>query len=160
MKTIKLETVLIALDYDPTAQKVAEMGYALAKSMKAKVILMHVITDIKYYSSMDYSPIMGYGGFMDMGQVQPDSIDGLVIASNQYLDKTKLHLGDSTIKTIVEQGNCAESIVMTAKKQHANIIVMGSHSKKWLENIIMGSITEKVLQETSIPLFIVPTKKK
>jgi nucleotide-binding universal stress UspA family protein len=35
---------------------------------------------------------------------------------------------------------------------------MGSHSRKWLENIVMGSVTEKVLHHTSIPLFIIPTK--
>ena len=38
MKTIKMKKVLIALDYNPTAQKVAETGYSLAKAMKAKVI--------------------------------------------------------------------------------------------------------------------------
>ncbi len=159
MKTIKLEKVLIALDYDPTAQKVAEMGFTLAKAMKAEVILMHVITDVMYYSSLDYSPIMGYGGFMEMDQVQLNSAEGLMKASNHFLDKTKHHLGDSTIKTLVGEGDCAESIQKAAKKLHANIIVMGSHSKKWLEDIIMGSVTEKVLHETSIPLFIVPTKK-
>jgi nucleotide-binding universal stress UspA family protein len=37
---------------------------------------------------------------------------------------------------------------------------MGSHSQKWLENIIMGSVTEKVLHHTSIPIFIIPTKQK
>jgi nucleotide-binding universal stress UspA family protein len=37
---------------------------------------------------------------------------------------------------------------------------MGSHSRKWLEKIVMGSVTEKVLNQTSIPLFIVPTKKQ
>ena len=42
----------------------------------------------------------------------------------------------------------------------ADIIVIGSHSRKWLENIVMGSVTEKVLNHTSVPLFIVPTKKQ
>lgn len=160
MKTIKLEKVLIALDYDPTAQKVAEMGFKLAKALKAEIILMHVITDVMYYSSLDYSPIMGYTGLMNLSQIELNNVDGLTKASNHFLDKTKHHLGDSTIKTIVEEGDCAESILIVAKKQHANIIVMGSHSKKWLENIIMGSVTEKVLHETTIPLFIVPTKKR
>jgi len=36
---------------------------------------------------------------------------------------------------------------------------MGSHSQKWLENIIMGSVTKEVLRKTTIPLFIIPTKK-
>ncbi len=47
-----------------------------------------------------------------------------------------------------------------AKEQHADIIVMGSHSRRWLENILMGGVTEKVLHHTTIPLFIVPTKPK
>jgi nucleotide-binding universal stress UspA family protein len=35
---------------------------------------------------------------------------------------------------------------------------MGSHSRRWLEKILMGSVTETVLHKTTIPLFIVPTK--
>jgi nucleotide-binding universal stress UspA family protein len=42
---------------------------------------------------------------------------------------------------------------------NADIVVLGSHSRKWLENVVMGSVTEKVLRQTSKPLFIVPTKK-
>jgi nucleotide-binding universal stress UspA family protein len=38
--------------------------------------------------------------------------------------------------------------------------VMGSHSQKWLESILLGSVTEEVLRKTNIPLFIVPTKKQ
>jgi nucleotide-binding universal stress UspA family protein len=76
-----------------------------------------------------------------------------------FLDKFKLHLGDETIKTIVEEGDFATTILKTAKSIHADVIVMGSHSKKWLENIIMGSVTGDVLRQTTIPLFIVPTKK-
>ena len=32
-------------------------------------------------------------------------------------------------------------------------------AKKWLENILLGSVTEKVLNLTTIPLYIIPTKK-
>ncbi|MCX6286689.1 MAG: universal stress protein [Bacteroidetes bacterium] len=72
---MNIKKVLIALDYDPTAQKVAEIGFSMAKAM------------------------------------------------------------------------------------HADIIVMGSHSRKWLEKILMGSVTEKVFSNTTLPIFIIPTKK-
>jgi len=159
MKTNKMKKVLIALDYNPTAQKVAEVGFSMAKAMNAEVILLHVISDPVYYSSAEYSPIMGFTGYMDMGPLQLDSVDGLKKASQQFLDKSRHHLGDKTIQTLVEEGDFAESILKTAKDLHADIIVMGSHSRKWLENIVMGSVTEKVLHHTSIPLFIIPTKK-
>jgi nucleotide-binding universal stress UspA family protein len=160
MKPDKMKKVLIALDYDPTAQKVAEAGFSLAKTMGAEVILMHVISDPVYYSSSEFSPIMGYTGYMDIGPLILDSVDGLKNVAQHFLDKSKHHLGDKTIQTQVKEGDFAESILKTAKDLHADIIVMGSHSRRWLENIVMGSVTEEVLHHTSIPLFIIPTKKR
>ena len=159
MKKETISKVLIALDYNPTAQKVAEVGFSMAKSMNAEVILLHVITDPVFYSTSGYSPIMGFNGYIDMSPMQLDSVDGLKNASLQYLDKSKQHLGDKTIQTIVKEGDFADSILETASELHADIIVVGSHSRKWLENILMGSVTEKVLHNSKIPLLIVPTKK-
>ena len=159
MKANKIKKVLIALDYDPTAQKVAETGFSLAKSMEAEIILLHVISDPVYYSSTEYSPIMGYTGYMDMGVLQLNSADGLLKASHHFLDKVKKHLGDETVETLVEEGDFSESILKVAKKLHVDIIVVGSHSHSWLENIVMGSVTEKVLHLSTIPLYIIPTKK-
>ncbi|MCX6168411.1 MAG: universal stress protein [Ignavibacteriales bacterium] len=160
MKINKMKKVLIALDYDPTAQKVAELGFSMAKGMNAEVVLLHVTSNPAYYSSTEYSPIMGFTGYMNMDPSQLDIVEELKKGSQQFLDKSKHHLGDETIQTVVKEGDFAEAILNTAKELHADVIVMGSHSKKWLENIIMGSVTEEVLHHTSIPLFIVPTKKE
>jgi len=159
MKKDNMKKVLIALDYDPTAQKVAETGFSLAKTLAAEVTLLHVIADATYYSSLEYSPITGFMGFdaSDISHLLDE--DGLKKASQHYLDKSKKHLGDDNIKTLVKEGDSAETILKTAKDLHADIIVMGSHSRRWLEEILIGSVTEKVLHHTSIPLFIIPTKK-
>jgi nucleotide-binding universal stress UspA family protein len=159
IKTNHMKKVLIALDYDPTAQKVAEAGFSLAKSLNAEVILLHVIRDAVFYTTSEFSPIMGYNGYVDVSPTVLDNIAGLKDASLQYLEKTRQHLGDKTIQTMVKGGEFAETILESAKELHADIIVLGSHSQKWLENIVMGSVTEKVLHHSSIPLFIIPTKK-
>jgi len=159
MKTNKMKKVLIALDYNPTAQKVAETGFSLAKAMGSQVILMHVMSDPVDYSPMEYSPRLGFTGYGDTTTLQLKSIEGLKNESQLFLDKSKHHLGDNSIQTLVKEGDCAESILTTAKDLHIDIIVLGSHSRRWLENIVMGSVTEKVLHNTSIPLFIIPTKK-
>jgi nucleotide-binding universal stress UspA family protein len=158
MKAYKMKKILIALDYNPTAQKVAESGFSIAQAMNAEVILMHVISDPVYYSSMEYSPIMGFNGFMDSAQWQLGNIDSLKKATLHFLDKSRLHLGDKNIQTLIGEGEVAETILRSAKEHHADIIIMGSHSRKWLENILIGSVTEKVLHHTTIPLFIIPTK--
>ena len=152
--------VLIALDYDPTAQKVAETGYSFAKAMGAEVILLHVISDPVYYASPEYSPVMGFTGYMEMGPLKLVSVEGLKKASKNYLKRISQHLADETILVRVEEGDYAETILMSAKDLHADLIVMGSHGRKWLEKIFMGSVSEKVLSQSSIPLVIIPTKKQ
>jgi nucleotide-binding universal stress UspA family protein len=127
--------------------------------MGAEVTLLHVISDPVIYPAPEHVTIIGFTNQQDTNVLQMDSVDGLKNAAQTYLDKTKLHLGDKTIQILIKEGYFAESILMAAKKMHADVIVMGSHSQKWLENILMGSVTEKVLRSTSVPLFIVPTKK-
>jgi len=57
MKTNTMKKVLIALNYNPTAQKVAENGFAMAKAMKAEIWLLNVGIDLGMYSSI--YPTMG-----------------------------------------------------------------------------------------------------
>jgi nucleotide-binding universal stress UspA family protein len=159
MKTNQLKKVMIALDYDPTAQKVAEMGFSMAKDMNAEVVLLHVISDPVYYSSMEYSPIMGFNDYAGVSPFQLENVEGLIQAAQHFLDKTKRFLGDQTIETVVKEGDISEAILKTSKDLHADVIVVGSHSRKWLENILIGSVAEEVLRHTHLPLFIIPTKK-
>ncbi|HRP56138.1 universal stress protein [Agriterribacter sp.] len=153
-----MKKVLIALDYNPTAQKIAEEGYALAKSMNAHTTLLHVISDAAYYSSDIYSPLMGFDSFTDFKFVETASAEQLREAALDYLDKLRQRLNDTTIQTIVKEGDFGEQILETATEINADMIVMGTHSRRGLEKILVGSVAEKVLRQSVIPLFIIPTK--
>jgi nucleotide-binding universal stress UspA family protein len=150
MKTTKIQRVLIAMDYDETSQKVAEVGFSMAKAMNAEVILLHVISEQPvYYSSYTY-----------MRELRVDILGDLKKSTQEFLNKAKKHLGDDSIITRLEMGEIADTILSTAKEVNADVIVMGSHSRKWLENIILGSEAEDVLRKTTLPLFIIPTKNQ
>lgn len=153
-----MKKILIALDYDPSAQKIAETGYAFAKSMNAQLILLHITSDPAYYSSLNYSPIMGFDSFSNLDIIQTDTTEVLKKAAQEYLDKSKQHLGDKSIQTVVKDGDFGQSILDTATEMNVDVIVMGTHSRRGLDKILMGSVAEKVLHKSSIPLFIIPTK--
>lgn len=160
MKTLKMQKVLIALDYDPTAQKVAEMGFSLAKTMGAEVTLLHVVADPLHYTPAKQFTVMGFAGYTESKPLIVKDVDELKKDSQIFLDKSKHHLGDSKINTLVKVGKLAETILETAGELHSDIIILGSHSRKWVENILLGTVAERVLYSTSLPLFIVPTKGK
>lgn len=153
-----MKKVLITLDYDPTAEKVAETGYALAKEMKAEVFLLHVISNMEYYTSTVYTPIMGYGDLGNAGLTRVYTAEDLRQETQKYLDKSKEHLGDEAIQTVIAEGESADAILRVANELNINLIIMGSHSRRWLDKVLVGSVTEKVLHKSKIPLFIVPTR--
>lgn len=157
---IPIKNVLIALDLDPTARKVAELGYSVAKTMNAQVILLHVVEDDVYYSSLEYSPITGFSGFSNSDFTIMANSEGLIQASQYFLDKTREYLQDESIRIISAKGDFPDIILKTAEETNADLIVMGSHSRRWLDQILMGSVTEKVLHHTTIPLLIIPTRGK
>jgi nucleotide-binding universal stress UspA family protein len=155
-----MKKVLIALDYDPSAQKIAESGYALAQSMNAETTLLHVVAEAHYYATVGVSPITGFNDQLNVVPMILESIDDLKVEGQKYLARTKAHLGGASIHTMVKEGEPDDVILDTAKAIHADIIVLGSHSRRWIENILMGSVAEKVLKNTKVPLYIIPLKKE
>jgi len=160
METKKNKKVLIAVDYDPSAEKVAESGVSIAKLMGAEVVLMHVISDPLYYSLTGHVTVMGFAGEKEKDLSKTKSKDGPQKVSQHFLDSIIKHIGDNGIQTLIKEGDFAHTILKAAKDLNADFIIVGSHSKKWLENIVMGSVTKEVLRNTKIPLIIIPTKKQ
>jgi nucleotide-binding universal stress UspA family protein len=160
MKKSNIKKVLIALDYNQSAQKVAEMGYEIAHSMGAEITILHVLVDPIYYSDPEYSPIVGFSGHLSTSPLILDSMEELNGVVQKFLDKIKQHLGDENIITLIKNGDFSDSILSTSIEMKADMIVMGSHSQKWLEKIVMGSVSENVLKSSKLPILIIPTSQK
>jgi len=151
-----MKKVLIAIDDSPIAQKIAKTGYALAQAMGAQTILLHVVSDVPFYSSFKYSPVIGFEGFNKA--IESVTWQQLEEVAGNFLDNLKEILGDQNIETLVKQGDFGNTILETAKEEGVNIIVMGTHNRRGLEKILVGSVAQKVLRHSLIPLFIVPTR--
>jgi len=151
-----MKKVLIAIDYDPSSQVVAETGHAVAKAMNAEILLVHVISDITYYT-IPYSPIMGYKGAYTRGTVAV--VKEIKKEAQGFLDAAVEHLGDKKIETAVLEGETADAIIEHAQKWEADLIVMGSHTHRGLEKLFVPDVAAHVLKHSKIPLLTVPVSE-
>lgn len=151
-----MKKIVIALDYDKSAEKVAAAGYELAKDLHAQVLLLHVVDEPVYYSSTGYSPIMGFTGFTEREMVQADT-GMLHKEAKRYLQECKKHLDDETIETMVLEGDFAEAILKAVTTFNADLLVMGTHRRTGIDKLIMGNLAEKMLHHLTIPMMVVPT---
>jgi nucleotide-binding universal stress UspA family protein len=152
-----MKKILIAIDYNPSAERVAETGYLFAKALNAEVVIVHVITEPAYYA-IEYSPIMGYQGGYTSGTI--DLIEDIKKEAENFLAASVKHLGDNSIKTMVLDGETTDSILKYSEEWNADLIVMGSHSHKGLERLFVSDTAVHVLKNSKLPLLTIPTQDK
>lgn len=101
---------------------------------------------------------MGFSSFPAFDPELPDVSERLMVSSQNFLEEIKEYFGDSGIKILVKEGDYSETIIETANELNVDLIVIGSHNEQWLEKMLLTSITEKILEISTIPLLIIPTK--
>lgn len=151
-----MKKVLIAVDYNPVSEKVANAALELVRSLDAEICLIHVLADVGYYGTQ-FPTFMGYEGYTGMG---PDFNMALEMrqVAEEFLNKAAEHLDHPSVTTHLAEGNTANAVLDYANKWNADLIVMGTHSHSTWEKILMGTVAEKILEKTEIPVYVVPVK--
>ncbi len=69
--------------------------------------------------------------------------------------KTFLEKNGLKYRCISLMGSAASKIVSTAKEEHVHLIVMGTHGRDFLSSAVMGSVAQKVVAHSTIPVLLV-----
>jgi nucleotide-binding universal stress UspA family protein len=147
------ERILIATDGSKFGEKAAKVGIELAKLSGGKVIIVYVADINKYTSSA--------GLISPFGGVSPDAIDVVVESIREAGEKATLHVSDLarasdvTSDRLIVEGNPPSEILRIAEDDKIDVIVMGSIGKTGLEKFLMGSVAEKVVHDSKLPVLIV-----
>lgn len=63
------------------------------------------------------------------------------------------------VEKLVRYGEAVETILREAHDWHADLLVVGSHGKGWAERLLVGSVTERLLNHLPTSLLVVPTPR-
>jgi len=147
------DRILIATDGSKFSQKAAKVGIELAKLSGGKVTIVYVADTGKYISSAGLVP--------PFGGVSPDAIDNVVESIREAGEKATLQVGEIakasgiTSERRIAEGNPPSEILKIAENEKIDVIVMGSIGKTGLEKFLMGSVAEKVVHNSKLPVLIV-----
>ncbi len=81
----RIKKVLLALDYDPDGQKLAEIGSSMAKAMNDQFVFLHVVTGPVSYSATKYYLEIANIVSGDSDLLQHDHVDQLKKKSQYFL---------------------------------------------------------------------------
>lgn len=153
---MKTTTILVPIDFTPVAKNTVDYVIGLSKKLKTKIIFVHAYT-IAYPSS---TPI-------GMGTMAAP-ISGTQ-ESQEKLNKQKLReylesfpqLKYIEYKSYVGFGAIVDIICQTANDESVDAIIMGTEgADSSIEEIFVGTVSEKVSRKAACPVWIVPENVK
>ena len=149
----KYKRVLFCTDFSENADYAFEFAFGIAKRDNGLLYILHVIP---------YNPNQTYvENWIDgetLVKIQRGIEEDLV---NNYKERyIKKIEGEIEFETVTKSGREDNEIIKFAKKEHVDIIVLGTHGRTGIDHVFFGTVAEKVLPHSPFPVFIIPCKKK
>lgn len=140
-----INKILVAVDLSPQSNTVAEYAECLAKSLGAEILAVYIAPSLSQYV-----------GF----HVPASSIENFVGEVVNGAEKTMTAFVSEKFKAVkasgkVVNGYAADEIINQAKDYGADLIIMGTHGRSGLDRILFGSVAEKVVKTSNIPVLTV-----
>lgn len=133
--------VLIAVDFDDASRRAIELGKELAKALGADVTLVHVY----------HMPIYTYPGLEPT--ILPGFYTEVNTAAKRALEKLAAEVGVG--RSILREGDPATEIIAAAEDVGAAMIVVGTHGRRGITHALLGSVAEKVVRSSNVPVVTV-----
>jgi nucleotide-binding universal stress UspA family protein len=141
--------ILLPTDGSPVANKAVKAGIALARELGARVT--------GYYALEGAPPTVYAEGYLP----DPQTMALLDRRAKEYGEKQIAAMAKLAKAARVRfQGVCAkadtpaEGIVRTARGQRCDSIFMASHGRRGIAKLVMGSVTDKVLRTSGVPVIV------
>jgi nucleotide-binding universal stress UspA family protein len=134
-------TLLVAVDFEDPSRRAVQVARELAGPLGAELCLVHTYL----------LPVYTYPGFEPALPV--DFSAGISAAAGRALEAFAAEVG--VPRALLREGDPAPTILAAAREVSAAMIVMGTHGRRGLAKALLGSVAEKVVRTSEIPVLTV-----
>ncbi len=148
-----IKSILVGVDFSDITESVVKTANFFSKLFGAKVKLIHVIEPP--------SPLLYEEGFEPLLTI--DGVELVVEVEAALREKAeeeikkliKIFDPEIPVDYQIEVGDIAETILEVSEEEKIDLILIGSHQKGLLELLLIGSITEKIVNKSRTSVLVV-----
>jgi nucleotide-binding universal stress UspA family protein len=146
----RIRRIVHPTDFSPASGPALKKALELAKDSHAPLAILHVLPAL---------PLVGDA------YIAPTTYDEMLRAHRAQAEKSMERLvkraraaGVRVTGTVLESGPVADQIARFAKRQRADLIVMGTHGHGILARVVLGSVAERVISRAPCPVMTIRGK--
>jgi nucleotide-binding universal stress UspA family protein len=136
-----IRRVLVAADLSYAARTAIETGQRWAEMLGAQLRVMHVVEPVPVVPGITL-------GFAD---------DDIFLSCERAVEaEIKPLVTLPGAETVIRRGRAAAAITSEARQWHADLVVLGSHGRGWVDRLLIGSVSERLLNVLPASILVVP----
>lgn len=143
--------LLVGVDLSESTEKVVKKAEEIARALSARVWLLHVAEPEPDFVGLEVGP-----------QTVRDSLSKEFLGEHRQIQEIADRLQKAGLDTtgLLIQGATAETILNMTSKLNIDMIVVGSHGRGAMYQLLVGSVSEEVLHKSEIPILVIPTHER
>jgi len=143
----QIRRILHASDFSPASRAALSTAIDLARAQRATVLVVHVLSIVPPFLGEGYVP----------PKVWDEIEEGQRRGAQTQLDRlvARARRTGVRVKGLLVLGNPYLDIARTARRQRADLIVMGTHGRTGLTRALLGSVADRVLRTAHCPVLTV-----
>lgn len=152
-----MKTILVPTDFSDTANNALKVAVGLSKKHGSKLILLHMLEIGKHLlpDNMILTNDVQPNNLTHSNDL-PEAIFYMKLAQRRFEDVRELpFMKDVEYQEAVQNHIDFKGVIDTANKYEADLIIMGSHGTSGIEEIFVGSNTEKIVRYSNIPVLVI-----
>jgi len=150
-----MQRILIPIDFSDTSLKVLQIGQQLSQNSGGELVLLHVVEPVQSY-------VAAADGMYVDSSVEKRYIDYLKENAESHIQniRDKEEFKGSKLNTVIEIGNFFDSVRKNIDEMDVDLVLMGTEGAEGLEEILVGSNTEKIVRLAQAPVLAVKSLDK
>jgi nucleotide-binding universal stress UspA family protein len=139
-----VQRILVATDGSPLSRRAVRAAAGLARSLGARLSVIHVVSPYLESTGIDLAKLPGFGRAVEKSARAP-----LEAA------RAEARRQDVNAEAVsVVGGEPWKGILRAAQARRCDLVVMASHGRRGLAGLILGSETAKVLAHSKVPVLV------
>ena len=152
----EIKKILFPCDLSENAAKILPYVLSVAEAYNSTICLLHVVPDLQKWAKEYISHTAPYAS-LDM--FKKEAQEGAEKAMDRVCEEQLQSC--SNLQRRIASGDPAMEILKTIEAENIDLVIMGTHGRKGLEHIVIGSVAENVVRKSSVPVMTVnPYKLK
>ncbi|RAP48095.1 MAG: universal stress protein UspA [Methanosphaera sp. rholeuAM74] len=146
--------ILLPTDGSKNSERAIKHAITIAKHEESEIIVLNVVDSV-YLTGLPEEELITKSEIILQEESRKvlENVENIIKNSEEIEDAENITITPKTV-----EGNAADIILKVSEEEDVDLVIIASSGKHMLDRFLLGSVTEKTVRHTKVPIMVIPNQ--